>query len=91
MSVTINGTNGVTYNDSTIQGTSLIKNKIINGNFDINQRAVSGTVSLAAGEYGHDRFKGGAGGATYTFATSANVGCNFTEIADFSKRFLLKC
>ncbi len=61
MSVTINGTNGVTYNDSTIQGTSLIKNKIINGNFDINQRAVSGTVSLSAGVYGHDRWKDGSG------------------------------
>ena len=73
MSVIINGTDGITYNDSTVQGTALVENKVINGNFDINQRAVSGTVSLAAGEYGHDRFKGGAGGATYTFATSANV------------------
>jgi hypothetical protein len=49
------------------------KNLLINGNFDINQRAVGGTVSLSAGAYGHDMFKGGASGATYTFATSANV------------------
>ena len=49
------------------------KNLLINGNFNINQRAVSGTVSLSAGVYGHDRFKGGASGATYTFATSENV------------------
>lgn len=49
------------------------KNVVINGNFGVNQRAVSGTVVLAAGEYGHDRFKGGASGCTYTFATSANV------------------
>jgi hypothetical protein len=49
------------------------RNKIINGNFGINQRAVSGTVVLAAGQYGHDRWKAGAGGCTYTFATSANV------------------
>ena len=49
------------------------KNKIINGNFLINQREVSGTVTLAAGAFGHDRFKGGSSGATYTFATSANV------------------
>jgi len=49
------------------------KNKIINGNFAINQRAVSGTVVLAAGAYGHDRFKAGASGCTYTFATLENI------------------
>ena len=48
-------------------------NKIINGNPLINQRGVSGTVVLAAGQYGHDRWKAGATGCTYTFATSANV------------------
>ena len=30
-------------------------------------------MSLSSGEYGHDRFKGGSSGATYTFATSENV------------------
>lgn len=49
------------------------RNTIINGNFGVNQRAVSGTVTLAAGAYGHDRWKAGASGCTYTFATSANV------------------
>jgi hypothetical protein len=49
------------------------KNKLINSNFSINQRGVSGTVTLAAGVYGHDRWKAGAGGCTYTFATTANV------------------
>lgn len=49
------------------------KNRIINGNFNVNQRGVSGTVTLAAGAYGHDRFKAGASGCTYTFATSDNV------------------
>lgn len=49
------------------------RNKIINGNPLINQRSVSGTVVLTAGAYGHDRWKAGAGGCTYTFATSANV------------------
>ncbi len=46
------------------------RNKIINGAFLINQRAVSGTVTLAAGQYGHDRWKAGAAGCTYTFATA---------------------
>lgn len=48
------------------------KNKIINGNFSVNQRVVSGTVVLGAGVYGHDRWKAGASGCTYTFATTAN-------------------
>lgn len=50
-----------------------LTNKLINGNFSINQRAVSGTVTLAAGIYGHDRWKAGAGGCTYTFATALNI------------------
>jgi len=50
-----------------------LRNRVINGNFGINQRAVSGTVTLAAGAYGHDRWKAGAGGCTYTFATALNV------------------
>lgn len=49
------------------------RNKIINGNFAVNQRGVSGTVTLAAGAYGHDRWKAGASGCTYTFATVENV------------------
>lgn len=53
--------------------TSTFKNKLINGNPLINQRQVSGTVSLTAGKYGHDRWKAGAGGCTYTFSTSNNV------------------
>jgi hypothetical protein len=59
----VTGTDGITG----------FKNRLINGNFSINQRAVSGTVTLSAGSYGHDRFKGGASGCTYTFATSANI------------------
>ena len=59
---------------STINGGAIgTKNVIIDGNFNVNQRGVSGTVTLAAGAYGHDRWKGGASGCTYTFATSANV------------------
>ena len=42
-------------------------NRIINGNFAINQRVqVSGTA-IGAGSYGHDRWKAGASGCTYTF------------------------
>jgi hypothetical protein len=49
------------------------RNRIINGNFSVNQRSVTGTVVLTAGVYGHDRFKAGASGCTYTFSTTANV------------------
>jgi hypothetical protein len=45
------------------------KNLIINPAFSINQRSVTGTVVLAAGVYGHDRWKAGASGCTYTFTT----------------------
>lgn len=60
---------------SKAETTALLPNRnlVINGNFGVNQRAVTGTVVLAAGEYGHDRFKAGSGGCTYTFNTNAGV------------------
>jgi hypothetical protein len=57
----------------TTVGYNGFKNRLINGQLNINQRGVSGTVTLTAGSYGHDRFKGGASGCTYTFATLNNV------------------
>ncbi len=48
----------------------VFRNRIHNGNFVINQRRLSGTVTLSAGVFGHDRYKAGASGCTYTFATS---------------------
>lgn len=56
-----------------IGSTISYRNQIINGRFKINERAVSGTVVLAAGQYGHDRWKAGSGGCTYTFATSGGI------------------
>lgn len=49
------------------------KNKLINGNFNVNQRNVSSPVTLAAGAYGHDGWKAGAAGCTYSFVTASNV------------------
>lgn len=43
------------------------RNRVHNGNFTINQRGVSGTVTLTAGQYGHDRWKAGASGCSYSF------------------------
>lgn len=48
----------------------VFRNRLRNAAFAINQRAVSGTVTLSAGQYGHDGVKAGASGATYTFTTS---------------------
>ncbi len=41
--------------------------RLINGDFQINQRVFAGGA-LAAGAYGHDRWKAGAGGVDYTVA-----------------------
>lgn len=60
---------------TNVHGSSVsgFRNRVINGGFSVNQRGVSGTVTLSAGAYGHDRWKAGASGCTYTFATSNNV------------------
>lgn len=47
------------------------RNKLRNGDFSVNQRAVSGTVVLAGGARGHDCWK--AGGAGCTFAITPGV------------------
>lgn len=51
-------------------GPASCRNKINNPKFAINQRGVSGTVTLAAGAFGHDRWKAGTSGCTYTFSTT---------------------
>lgn len=48
------------------------RQRLRNGAFRINQRVVAGTVVLAAGAYGHDGWKAGVAGCTYTFASAAN-------------------
>lgn len=48
------------------------RNLIDNRALTVNQKVKSGTVVLAAGVVGHDRWKAGSGGCTYTFAVSGN-------------------
>lgn len=76
--VTTNGT-AASWTDALV-ATSLnggqfagMRRRNFNGNFDVNQRAVTGTVTLAAGAYGHDGWKAGSSGCTYTFATANGV------------------
>lgn len=52
---------------------SISKNVLKNTRFQINQEGVSGTVVLAANEFGHDMMFGGASGCTYTFSTTDNT------------------
>lgn len=57
---------------SDITGGAIGKNYLHNSNFAINQLALTGTVTLAANSKdAHDRFKAGASGCTYTFATAS--------------------
>ena len=48
-------------------GASGGRNLLINGSFRVNQRGFAGGA-LAAGAYGHDRWKAGSGGASYSVA-----------------------
>lgn len=63
------------------------KNLLINSLFSINQRAVSGTVVLPALAYGHDRWKAGVAGCTYTFSASAGV-TTITIISGTLRQFI---
>ena len=45
-------------------------NRVINGNFAINQRGYVSATALAAAAYGHDRWKAGAAGCTYSFTAA---------------------
>ena len=60
MSVAINGTNGVTYNDGTLQSSAPVgRNRIINGDMRINQRG-SASYDITGAVYTLDRYRGGA-------------------------------
>lgn len=52
-----------------------------NTGFSVNQRAYVSGTALAAGAFGHDRWKGGAGGCTYTFTQSPGPATTVTITA----------
>jgi hypothetical protein len=62
MSVTVNGTSGIVFNDSTTQGTSAFygglafRNRIINGAMVIDQRNAGASVTPTNGQYSVDRW-----------------------------------
>jgi hypothetical protein len=73
MPVTINGTTGITT-PALVNGTALaFRNKIINGNFGINQRTyISGTATSGANQYTLDRWRVVTSGQNLTFSASSN-------------------
>jgi hypothetical protein len=56
-------------------------NSAINSGFVVNQRNYASGTALAANAFGHDRWKGGAGGCTYTFTQSGNPSTTLTITA----------
>lgn len=56
---------GALRSGSTLATVTSLKNLLINGSFRINQRVFAGGA-LAAGVYGYDRWKAGAGGCNVT-------------------------
>jgi len=61
----VNGSTGV-----AVAGVSSFVNYCDNSGFSVNQRGYASGAALAAGIYGFDRWKAGAGGATLTFTAS---------------------
>ena len=69
----ISGTNLKAYLLTYFAGIFSNPNILINSNFEVNQLAVTGSVVLGAGVYGHDGFYAGGAGCSYTFATSNGI------------------
>ena len=57
-------TNVASINGGPIGG---LHNIVINGGFTVNQRGYASAAVLASGAFGHDRWKGGSTGGTYSF------------------------
>ena len=70
MSVAINGTNGITYNDGSLQPSAPVgRNLIINGDMAIDQRNAGSAFTITADdEYGLDRWVGRTFGGAGRFS-----------------------
>jgi hypothetical protein len=80
----LDGSNGVTFNDASLQGAAaspyVLKNRIINGDMRIDQRNAGASVAAASGTYYIDRWRAErtAGGA-YTIQQSTTAPSGFTN------------
>ena len=93
MSLTLDGTSGVTFTDSTLVGTSNsmgMRNRIINGNMAIDQRnsGASQTFTAAAAlAYSVDRWYGYCTGANVTGQRVTNTGVAGTSPSQYAYQF----
>jgi hypothetical protein len=82
MSVSVHGTNGVTFNDGSVQKTSALtgfRNRIINGDMRINQRNVTSGTSLSNGGYCLDRWNTQLTASKYNTQQSSTAPTGFTN------------
>lgn len=87
MSLIVDGTSGVTFNDSSLQGAAaspyVLKNRIINGAMVIDQRnaGASVTVNSASNSYACDRFLGSgtSSAGVYTMQQVSDAPTGFTN------------
>jgi hypothetical protein len=71
---------------------TLLKNRLIDAGFIINQRGYVSNTALSAGTYAHDRWKAGASGCTYTFTQgSAGVPIVITITAGSLQQIIEGC
>jgi hypothetical protein len=79
MSVTVNGTNGLTFNDGSSQNTSPFtgglgfRNRIINGDFRIDQRNAGASITPTGTQYSVDRWRIGASVASKISVQQSSV------------------
>ena len=87
MTMTLDGTNGVTFNDTSLQGAAAspfgLKNRIINGAMVVDQRNAGASVSIStsANLYTLDRWQaqGTASAGVYTVQRSATAPSEFVN------------
>jgi hypothetical protein len=86
MSMILDGTNGATFNDGSLQGAAaspyVLKNRIINGAMVIDQRNAGASVTPTDAQYSLDRWKSGLT-QTSKFSIQQNAG-SVTPPAGFS-------
>jgi hypothetical protein len=94
MSMILDGSNGVTFNDASLQGAAaspyVLKNRIINGAMVIDQRNAGASVTLNDGIFPVDRFQGSCsttGKLTAQQSSTAPTGFNNSVILTSSSAY----
>jgi hypothetical protein len=79
MSLLLNGTDGVTYNDGTLQSSAPVgRNRIINGNMTIDQRNAGASVTPTVDQtYTVDRWEVLISQASKIICSTTNICCSY--------------